>query len=74
MGEFLTTGPPGKSLWGTFELDVIVHLRNAVESKDSQIKQAEWDTYFTWYAEISKSLQGSKIASLNTATGYKTQK
>lgn len=40
------------------------HLRSAFESKGSQIKQTEWDTYFNWYAETSKSLQDFIIPSL----------
>ena len=52
-------------LWGTFPLDKIVHLRSALESQGSQIKQTEWHTYFNWYAEAFKRLlQDSKVASL----------
>ena len=51
-------------LWGTFQLDKIIYLRSALESKGSQIKQIEWNIYFNWYAEASKRLQYSKIASL----------
>ena len=47
-----------------FQLDKLVHLRSALESKGSQIKQTEWDTYFNWYAETSKSLQDFIIPSL----------
>ena len=30
------------------------NLRSALESKDSQIKQTEWDTYFNWDADATK--------------------
>lgn len=49
-----------------FPLDKIVHLRSTVVKKGSWIKQIEQDTYFNRYAEASKSLQNSKIASLKT--------
>ena len=51
-------------LWGIFQLDNIAHLRNALERKRSQVEQIEWDVYFNWHSEASKSLQNSKIASL----------
>lgn len=55
-------------LWGTFQLNKIVYLRKAVESKGSQIKnnnkQAEWESYFNWHAEASIRLQNAKIATL----------
>lgn len=47
-----------------FQLDKSVHLRSALESKDSQIKQMERVAYFNWYAEGSERLQDSKIASM----------
>lgn len=50
-------------IMGEFLLDKIVHLINALESKGSQIKQTDRDTYFNWH-RTSKSLQDSKIASL----------
>lgn len=40
------------------------HLRSAFESKGSQIKQTEWDTYFNWHAKTSKRFQSFKTASL----------
>ena len=40
------------------------NFRSALESKDSQIKQTEWDTYFNWDADAAKRFQNSKIASL----------
>lgn len=46
------------------QLDKIVHSKRALESKISQIKQIEWDTYFNCYAEACKRLQDSKRASL----------
>lgn len=47
-----------------FQLAKIVHFRSAPESKGSQIKQVEWDTYFNWREEASRRLQTSQIASL----------
>ena len=38
-------------------VDKSIYLRSAFESEGSQINQTEWDTYFNWYAEASKSLQ-----------------
>ena len=52
------------SLQGTFQLDEITHLRNALESKGSQVEQTEWDAYFNWYVEAFKSHHDSKITSL----------
>ena len=40
-----------------FQLDKSVHLRSALESKDSQIKQMERVAYFNWYAEGSKGFK-----------------
>jgi len=54
------------AVMGKFQLDRIIHLRSAPQSKGSKIKQTECDTYFNWYAEPSKRLQDSKIASLKT--------
>lgn len=51
-------------LRGTFWLDETLHLRSAVESKGSPIKQTEWDTYFNWHAEAHQKFQSSKAASL----------
>lgn len=45
-----------------FQLDKIVYLRSALESKDSQIN----NQYFNWYAEAHQTRQNSKIASLKT--------
>ena len=47
-----------------FQLAKTVHFRSAPESKGSQIKQVEWNTYFNWREEASKRLQNSQIASL----------
>lgn len=46
------------------QLDKIVHLRSALESKSSLIKSTEWDDCFNWYEEGSKRLQDAKIDSL----------
>ena len=40
------------------------YLRSSLESKDYQIKQTEWDTYFNWHAKAYKRLQNSKTALL----------
>lgn len=40
-----------------FQLDRIIYLRSALESKGSQIKQTEWDTYFNWYAQLPKGFR-----------------
>ena len=32
------------------------NFKNALESKDSQIKQTEWDTYFHWDADAPQKL------------------
>lgn len=42
------------------QLEKVIHLRNSLESKSSQTKQREWDIYFNWHAEGSKSFQDSK--------------
>lgn len=47
-------------LWGTFQLDKIIHLRSALKSKSSPIKQTEQDTYFNWYAVASKGFKMPK--------------
>ena len=39
-------------------------FKSTLKSKDFQITQTEWDTYFNWYAGASKMFQNSKIASL----------
>lgn len=41
-----------------------IHLRSTLESKGSQIKQIEWDTYFNCKAKDFQRFQDSKIASL----------
>lgn len=40
-------------VWGTFQLDKVVHLRSVLESKTSQMKQTERDACFNWCAEAS---------------------
>ena len=49
------------AIWETFQSDNIDYLKSAPESKCSQTKQTEWDTYFNWYAHASKSLQDPQI-------------
>ena len=44
------------SLWEMFQLDNVSHLRSALESRVSQIKQTEWDIFYNWHAEDFKSL------------------
>lgn len=51
-----------------FQLDKTVHLWSALKSKDLQIKQTEWNTYFNWHAESAKRLQDAKTASLNDSS------
>lgn len=41
-------------LSGTFDLNKIVYLRNALEKKENSIYQAQWITLFDWYVEASK--------------------
>lgn len=44
--------------------NVPVRQEYSFKSKDSQIKQTEWDTYFNWIAESSKGLEHSEMALL----------
>ena len=50
------------SLWGTLQLDKVIHLRSVLESKSSQVKHTQWDTYFNWHVEASKRPQNSQKA------------
>ena len=51
-------------LWRMFQLDKVIRLRSALVSKRSQVEPTEWDVYLNQYAEASKVLQESKVASL----------
>lgn len=51
------------TIWGTFNLLRLAFLRTNLEYQCSNMKQIEWDAYFNWYLEASKSIQDSKIAS-----------
>lgn len=42
------------AIMGMLQLGKTNHLRSALESKGSKIKQMEWNIYFSWNAEASK--------------------
>lgn len=53
-------------LWRKCQLDKVIYVRRALKSKGSQIQKG-WDTNFNCYAEASRRLQDSKIASLKVS-------
>jgi len=50
------------------------YLISLLESKDYQIKQTEWNTYFNWHAKASKRIQNFKTALLKDSLQMASEK